>query len=225
MGYDVTTNAEITISADSIPSIWAALGAEGSGIDTAAFNAAGSLTNKVAGAIASKLGDECEIHTAAGESAILYLWTYGPLDNPESVLSIVAAHGGTGTVEVLGDNGKWWRWLLVDNEVREETAHNVYNNDFENTKAIAQHQPSGECSFETLVAPAAVIIQVGSDPAEPALFLGIRGEGSGRQVTFATATKTGIVRTHRQDAYRYNDQWCLGSSCDVLRVVAVAVAP
>lgn len=149
MGYDVSSTGRITIPASRLDSIWAAFCSADNEVNTTAVKDEGSIADKVARTIASNFGrHEFESYCSPTDPVVMDFSAYGRTCGAESILSIVAAHGGTGSVEAVGEDNDRWRWRLVDDEVLRESGYTVYVGDVDTSGWIAQLQFYDDNGFD-----------------------------------------------------------------------------
>ena len=74
--------------------------------------------------------------------------------------------------------------------------------------------------IDSLKSLSAVVLDFNGKFTEPAVFLGIEGEGDDRRAKFAQPTEHTESGYYTWDAYRYNGKWAYGTSAERLSLVS-----
>jgi hypothetical protein len=63
---------------------------------------------------------------------------YGRAPQAKGLITVLAKHGATGSVECIQEEGAQWRWTLIDGAVRVDNPRTLYDGDVDTHGWIAQ---------------------------------------------------------------------------------------
>lgn len=153
MGYSANSSGTVTVPRTALDQVWSDLlhAASQEQVDLAAASyaqpahgVAGSIAATIAASIGNDNWGSGYMLVLDAESAHMSVYGAGPFDL--AVLRTVAAAGGVGLIEAVGEDDSRWRWRLEHGGVTEDAARTVYDGDVDTDGWIAQLQhPDDHC--------------------------------------------------------------------------------